>query len=89
MNRGIVTGLNEAFQIDEKTKDELIVKDPKNAEIIVPLLRGRDVERYGYNFANIYLINVYNGYTDNIKNLEKHIEKLGENQFRYKSDKTQ
>ncbi len=88
VNRGIVTGLNEAFQIDEKTKDELIAKDPKNAEIIMPLLRGRDVERYGYNFANLYLINVYNGYTDNIKDFDKHIEKLGENQYRYKSDHT-
>jgi len=86
VNYGIKSGFNDAFQIDEKIKSELIAKDPKNSEIIVPLLRGRDIERYGYAFANLYLINVYNGYTDNIKDFEKHIEKLGENQFRYKSD---
>jgi len=88
VNYGIKSGFNDAYQIDEKTKDELIAKDAKNAEIIMPLLRGRDVERYGYNFANLYLINVYNGYTDNIKDFDKHIEKLGENQYRYKSDHT-
>ncbi|PXV64045.1 type II restriction/modification system DNA methylase subunit YeeA, partial [Dysgonomonas alginatilytica] len=54
--RGILTGYNEAFIIDGKTKDELIEKSPKNAEIIRPILRGRDIKRYGYEFADLWLI---------------------------------
>ncbi len=41
--RGILTGYNEAFIIDGAKKDELIAADPKNAEIIKPVLRGRDI----------------------------------------------
>lgn len=54
--RGILTGLNEAFIIDSQTKDELINMDSKNLEIIKPLIRGRDVERFGYNFQELWLI---------------------------------
>lgn len=59
--RGILTGYNEAFIIDGKTKNELIEKSPKNAEIIKPILRGRDIKRYGYEFADIWLICTHNG----------------------------
>ena len=59
--RGILTGLNEAFIIDGKKKDELINADPKSAEIIRPILRGRDIKRYGYDFADLWLINTHNG----------------------------
>jgi hypothetical protein len=54
--RGILTGYNEAFIIDGKKKDELIAKDPKSAEIIRPILRGRDIKRYGYDFADLYIL---------------------------------
>ena len=56
IKRGITTGLNEAFIIDNETKEELCRKDPKNAEILKPILRGRDIKRYGYNFAGLYLL---------------------------------
>jgi hypothetical protein len=55
-NRGILTGLNEAFIIDELTQKELIASDPKNKEIIVPYLRGRDIRRYGFNHEDLWLI---------------------------------
>ncbi len=54
--RGVLTGFNEAFIIDGKTKDELIAKDPKSAEIIKPILRGRDIKRYKAEFADKWLI---------------------------------
>ena len=54
--RGILTGYNEAFIIDGKKKDELMAEDPKSAEIIRPLLRGRDIKRYSYEFADLYLL---------------------------------
>ena len=57
--RGIVTGCNEAFIIDEAKRKELIEQDPKSAEIIKPLLRGRDIERYNASWAGLYLINTF------------------------------
>ncbi len=54
--RGILTGYNNAFIIDGEKKNELIAEDPKSAEIIRPILRGRDIKRYSYKFADIYLI---------------------------------
>lgn len=56
INYGIKTGYNDAFIIDGKTKDELIAQDPKSAEIIKPILRGRDIQRYKANFADLWLI---------------------------------
>lgn len=60
--RGILTGFNKAFIIDGKKRDELIASDPKSAEIIKPILRGRDIKRYRVDFANLWLINTHNGY---------------------------
>ncbi|WP_017370803.1 TaqI-like C-terminal specificity domain-containing protein [Lactococcus garvieae] len=64
INRGILTGLNEAFIITKEKRDELVGKDPKSDEIIRPILRGKDIKRYEYDFQNLYLINTHNGYTD-------------------------
>ena len=61
INFGIKTGFNGAFIIPTTVKDELIRADSKSAEIIRPILRGRDIQRYGFNFANLWLINVHNG----------------------------
>ena len=61
INRGITTGLNEAFIIDRETRDKLIEEDYKNSEIIKPLLRGKDIEKYNINYADLYLINSHNG----------------------------
>jgi len=59
--RGIITGLNEAFIIDEKTRQQIIEQDKKSHKIIKPLLRGRDLRKYGYNYAGLYLIHTHNG----------------------------
>ena len=56
--RGVLTGYNEAFIIDGKKKDELIAEDPKSAEIIRPILRGRDIKKYSYDFADLWIIYV-------------------------------
>ena len=61
INRGILTGFNEAFIITGEKKDELIAADPKSAAIIRPILRGRDIKRYGYAFADLWVINTHNG----------------------------
>ncbi len=65
INYGIKTGFNDAFIITGEKKDELIAEDAKSAEIIRPILRGRDIKRYGFTFADLWLINVHNGVKDN------------------------
>jgi hypothetical protein len=55
---GIKTGFNEAFIIDQATRDKLIAEHSSSAEIIKPLLRGRDVKRWYVDFANQYLIKI-------------------------------
>ena len=62
INYGIKTGYNPAFIIDGQKKDELIAQDPKSAEIIKPILRGRDIKRYKAAFADLWLLNTHNGY---------------------------
>ena len=62
INYGIKTGLNEAFIISKEKKDELVKADPKSAEIIRPILRGRDIKRNKIDFQDIYIINSHNGY---------------------------
>ncbi|WP_315030572.1 hypothetical protein, partial [Capnocytophaga leadbetteri] len=52
--RGILTGYNEAFIIDKVKKEEILAnckteeERQRTAEIIRPILRGRDIKRYGY-----------------------------------------
>jgi len=60
--RGILTGFNEAFIVDGKTKDALIDKDPKNTDLIKPILRGKDIKRYRTNFSDLWVIFTHNGY---------------------------
>ncbi len=57
--RGILTGYNEAFIIDGMTRERLINEDPKSVDIIRPILRGRDIKRYSYDFADLYLITTF------------------------------
>ena len=56
INRGVTTGLNDAFIIDDATKQALIAENPNSAEIIKPVLRGRDIQRYKAKWANLWLI---------------------------------
>ncbi|GAP16134.1 protein containg TaqI-like C-terminal specificity domain [Longilinea arvoryzae] len=61
INYGIKTGLNEAFIISGEKRKEIVAADPKSAEIIRPILRGRDIKRYRYEFCDLWLINTHNG----------------------------
>ncbi len=53
---GIKTGLNEAFLIDEATRNKLVALDPKAAAIIKPYLRGQDVQRWSCPDTGLYMI---------------------------------
>jgi len=69
INRGLLTGLNAAFIINEETKNQLIAESSNSAEIIQPILRGRDLKKYSYEFSGFYLINTHNGVAKN--NIER------------------
>jgi len=56
INYGIKTGFNKAFVIDGETRDKLIAADPKNEKLIKPTLRGKDLRRYSYSFADRWII---------------------------------
>jgi len=61
INYGIKTGYNEAFIVDSETKARLINLDSKNAEIIRPILKGRNIKKYKAEFGNLWIINSHNG----------------------------
>ena len=56
INRGITTGLNEAFIIDETTKKQIERADPNSTELIKPIIRGRDLKKYSHEFGRVYSI---------------------------------
>jgi len=79
--RGITTGFNEAFIIKTETRNKLVKEDPKNAELIKPLLRGRDINRYYIDWQNLWIIFTRRGiaiekYPAILRHLEKFKERL-------------
>ncbi|ELT9387168.1 Eco57I restriction-modification methylase domain-containing protein [Campylobacter coli] len=94
INYGIKTGLNEAFIITTEKKDEILAncKDEdekeRTAKLIRKMLRGRDIKRYRYEWAGLWVINAHNGYKNqngekveaiNIENypsLKKHFDEF-------------
>ncbi|EGK8048686.1 class I SAM-dependent DNA methyltransferase [Campylobacter lari] len=66
--RGILTGLNEAFIITTEKRDEILAKckdeaeKERTAKLIRKMLRGRDIKRYSYEWAGLWVINTHNGY---------------------------
>ncbi len=61
INYGFKTGFNEPFFINEEEKETLLKEDSRSAEIIKPLLRGREIKRYVYKFNGNYVIFSHNG----------------------------
>ena len=62
INYGIKTGCNDAFIISTEKRDEILSncqsedERKRTAELIRPILRGRDIKRYGYDWAGLWLI---------------------------------
>ncbi len=71
--RGILTGANEAFIIPTEKRDAILnaCKTKEERErteaLIKPILRGKDIKRYSYEWAHLWVINTHNGYTSNLK----------------------
>lgn len=67
INFGIKTGYNEAYIIDEQTKDKLIAEDNLSNDIIKPLARGKDIERYSISNSSLSIIIVKYGANENLQ----------------------
>ncbi len=80
INYGIKTGANEAFIIPTEKRDAILKncddlqKDERGMserertkELIKPILRGKDIKRYSYEWAHLWVINTHNGYTSALK----------------------
>lgn len=71
--RGILTGANEAFIIPTEKREEILnaCKTQEERErtegLIKPILRGKDIKRYSYEWADLWVINTHNGYTSALK----------------------
>ena len=96
--RGILTGLNEAFIIGSDTRDKILStcigdERERTQKLIRPILRGRDIKRYDYEWAGLWLINIHNGYgteprinIDNFPKLKLYLDKF-EPKLSNRSDK--
>ncbi|GAA7664890.1 class I SAM-dependent DNA methyltransferase [Helicobacter pylori] len=73
INYGIKTGANEAFIITTEKREEILnacktQEERKRTEALIkPILRGKDIKRYSYEWAHLWVINTHNGYTSNLK----------------------
>ena len=62
INYGIKTGYNDAFIVTTEKKNEILEacqseeERSRTVEIFRPILRGRDIKRYGYDWANLWVI---------------------------------
>ncbi len=69
INYGIKTGANEAFIIPTEKRDAILnacktqEERERTERLIKPILRGKDIKRYSYEWADLWLINTHNGYT--------------------------
>ena len=76
--RGVLTGCNEAFIITTEKRNEILAncqteeERERTKELIRPVLRGRDIKRYGYEWAGLWLINAHNGIKGKLERI--HIE---------------
>ncbi len=64
---GVKTGCNEAFIIDTEIKERLCQEDPRSAEVLKPILRGKDISRYRYDWAGLWLIKIESGWTNKMR----------------------
>jgi hypothetical protein len=61
--RGLLTGLNEAFEIDEAQKKRMVREVRACAGLIKPFLGGQDIRRYHIRGAGRFLIVIPSGWT--------------------------
>ncbi len=78
--RGILTGYNDAFYIDGETRKRLIAEDPKSADLIQPMFRGRDITAWTSSVQDQYLISTFPAIKLDIENypaIKNHLLSFG------------
>lgn len=77
---GLATGSNEAFLINTEVENDLIKSDPRSADLIKPILRGRDISKYGYKLPPLKIILTKNGIdVSKYQSIYEHLDSFGEN----------
>ncbi|GHP25561.1 type IIG restriction enzyme/methyltransferase [Helicobacter pylori] len=79
INYGIKTGANEAFIITTEKREEILnacktQEERKRTEVLIkPILRGKDIKRYSYEWADLWVIFIpwHFPNTNNPKNMEE------------------
>ena len=73
--RGVTTGYNPAFIIDNVAKHRIITSNKEAAKIIKPLLQGRNIKKWAFYYDNLFLIFTRRGYDiDSIDSIKLHLE---------------
>lgn len=76
---GLATGSNEAFLIDTETEKNIIKSDPKSIDLIKPILRGRDIFKYGYKLPSLKILLTKNGVdVSKYPSVYKHLDSFGD-----------
>lgn len=96
INYGIKTGFNEAFIISGEKRKQILdncgtdEERIKTDELIRPILRGRDIKRYSYNFADLYLITTFPSLKIDIEQypaVKQHLLSFGYDRLKQTGDK--
>ena len=80
INLGIKTGYNEAFIIDEVKREQLIAQNSNSADILKPILRGKDIKRYHAKWNGLYIISTFPAVKldiDNYPAVKNHLLEFG------------
>lgn len=89
INRGLITGLNDAFILDKSTKERIVKEDSDSSKLIFPILNGKDISKYKYTFDNQWIIAAkynsneeiatkYNGIFNHLSNFEQALKLRGQ-----------
>lgn len=84
INRGVTTGYNPAFIINDERKSQLINEDMRNADVIKNLLQGRNIRKWYYNESDENLLFIpwhFPLHNDNISGASEKAEKELEKQY--------
>ncbi len=92
ISRGLITGCNEAFYLTTEQRDALLLEDPASEELIGKLLRGRDIERYKFDWVGVYQLVIKFGMHEcledsypavfrHLKRFEKQLKARGQCQY--------
>ncbi|MFC3563563.1 Eco57I restriction-modification methylase domain-containing protein [Pedobacter jamesrossensis] len=90
--RGILTGLNEAFIIDENTRNKIVSNDNKSISILKKMVEGDDLRKWSLLYSGRYLVateysldvpNEYPAVFDYLKSFEEKLIKRQDKGLNY------